>query len=244
MKRLITLGLLLATLSSCEPQLTANRIVKKSIAYHQLDKLYTTPIDFQFRDYLYHINRTADPYIYSRQITFIDSITYQPIVQIDSLFNSSNLKRYQNNLRLDLPQEEASKFANSINSVAYFQQLPLPLTDPAAQLEQLPNTRIEGTNHYTLKVTFAAENGGSDPEDTYRYYFNAKTFALSYLSYDFHVNGGGVRFRKAFENPQPPFIFLHYDNYKAPKDTPLDSLPQLFERGVLELVSRIEGRVL
>jgi hypothetical protein len=37
---------------------------------------------------------------------------------------------------------------------------------------------------------------------------------------------------------------LNYDNYKAPKGTPLDSIPQLFERGALELVSRIEGKVL
>jgi hypothetical protein len=244
MKRLITLGLILATLSSCEPQLTADRIVKKSIAYHNLDKLYTTPIDFQFREYLFHINRSVDPYIYSRQLSYIDSITYQPVVQVDSLLGSTNLKRYQNNLRVDLTTEEATKYANSINSVAYFQQLPLPLTDPAARLELLTNTTIEGSDHYTLKVTFATENGGADPDDTYRYYFNSKTFALSYLSYDFHINGGGVRFRKAYPNPHPPFIFLNYNNYKAPKDTPLDSLPQLFERGVLELVSRIEGKVL
>jgi hypothetical protein len=34
-------------------------------------------------------------------------------------------------------------------------------------------------------------------------------------------------------------VFLDYDNYKAPKGTPLDSLPLLFEKGKLELLSKI-----
>ncbi len=236
MNRLITL-ILLISLSSCQEE--ATRIIESSIEYHGFENFYKEPVEFKFREYTYLIDRTRSPYLYTKKIQLQDSITGQPIIQIDSLWNSTEFSRSINGERLKLTEEDETRFSNSLNSVAYFYQLPLPLKDDAAIITLLENTFIEGKEYATLKVSFSEENGGTDHEDTYRYYFDTSTYALSYLSYDFHINDGGIRFRKAYQRPQGNFIFLDYDNYKAPKGTPLDSLPILFEKGKLELLSKI-----
>ena len=236
MNRILTLILLVA-LTSCQEE--ADRIIESSIEYHGFENFYKEPVEFKFREYTYLIDRTRSPYLYTKKIQLQDSITGQPITQIDSLLNSKEFSRSINGERLELTEEDETRFSNSINSVAYFYQLPLPLKDDAAIITLLENTFIEGKEYATLKVSFSEENGGTDHEDTYRYYFDTSTYALSYLSYNFHINDGGVRFRKAYQRPQGNFIFLDYDNYKAPKGTPLDSLPLLFEKGKLELLSKI-----
>jgi hypothetical protein len=236
MNRLFTL-ILLIVLSSCQEE--ADRIIESSIRYHGFENFYKEPVEFKFREYTYLIDKTRSPYLYTKKIQLQDSITGQTIIQIDSLWNSSEFSRSINGERLKLTEEDETRFSNSINSVAYFYQLPLPLKDDAAIITLLENTFIEGKEYATLKVSFSEENGGTDHEDTYRYYFDTSTYALSYLSYDFHINDGGVRFRKAYQRPQGNFILLDYDNYKAPKGTPLDSLPILFDKGKLELLSKI-----
>lgn len=236
MNRFFTL-ILLILLSSCQEE--TDRIIESSIEYHGFENFYTEPVEFKFREYTYLIDKTRSPYLYTKKIQLQDSITGQPIIQIDSLWNSVEFSRSVNGEKLKLTEEDESRFSNSLNSVAYFYQLPLPLKDDAAIITLLENTLIEGKEYATLKVSFSEENGGTDHEDTYRYYFDTSTYALSYLSYDFHINDGGVRFRKAYQRPRGDFIFLDYDNYKAPKGTPLDSLPILFEKGKLELLSKI-----
>jgi hypothetical protein len=236
MNRLFTL-ILLIVLSSCQEE--AVRIIESSIEYHGFENFYKEPVEFKFREYTYLIDRTRSPYLYTKKIQLQDSITGQPIIQIDSLWNSTDFKRSINGKTLKLSEEDEARFSNSLNSVAYFYQLPLPLKDDAAIITLLKNTFIEGREYLTLKVSFSEDNGGTDHEDTYRYYFDISTYALTYLSYNFHINDGGVRFRKAYQRPQGNFIFLDYDNYKAPKGTPLDSLPLLFEEGKLELLSKI-----
>jgi hypothetical protein len=236
MNRLFTL-IFLIILSSCQEE--ADRIIESSIQYHGFENFYKEPVEFKFREYTYLIDRTQSPYLYTKKIQLQDSITRQTIIQIDSLWNSSEFSRSINGERLKLTEDDEARFSNSLNSVAYFYQLPLPLKDDAAIITLLENTLIEGKEYATLKVSFSEENGGTDHEDTYRYYFDISTYALSYLSYDFHINDGGVRFRKAYQKPQGNFIFLDYDNYKAPKGTPLDSLPILFDKGKLELLSKI-----
>ena len=236
MNRTLTLILLIA-LTSCQEE--ADRIIESSIEYHGFKNFYKELVEFKFREYTYLIDRTQSPFLYTKKIQLQDSITGHTIIQIDSLWNSSKFSRSINGERLKLTEEDESRFSNSLNSVAYFYQLPLPLKDDATIITLLENTLIEGKEYATLKVSFSEENGGTDHEDTYRYYFDTSTYALSYLSYDFHINDGGVRFRKAYQRPQGNFIFLDYDNYKAPKGTPLDSLPILFDKGKLELLSKI-----
>ena len=236
MNRILTLILLIA-LTSCQEE--ADRIIESSIEYHGFENFYKELVEFKFREYTYLIDRTQSPFLYTKKIQLQDSITGQTIIQIDSLWNSSEFSRSINGERLKLTEEDESRFSNSLNSVAYFYQLPLPLKDDATIITLLENTLIEGKEYATLKVSFSEENGGTDHEDTYRYYFDTSTYALSYLSYDFHINDGGVRFRKAYQRTQGNFIFLDYDNYKAPKGTSLDSLPILFEKGKLELLSKI-----
>jgi hypothetical protein len=88
MNRLFTLLLLIA-LTSCQAE--ADRTIKSSIEYHGFNNFYKEPVEFKFREYTYLIDRTQSPYLYTKKIQLTDSITGQSIIQIDSLWNSTNL---------------------------------------------------------------------------------------------------------------------------------------------------------
>jgi hypothetical protein len=242
MKKLIfiLIGILIA---SCA-QNPAKALVLKSVEYHGFDRLNTESVTFTFRDATYTVNRNFNGgTLYTKSFKQFDTIRQDSLQLNDSLFNSRQFKRYANGQLLDLSDKDNDRFAQSLNSVGYFFQLPLPLLDEAAQLTLLENTSIKGKAYATLAVSFTPEQGGQDHQDTFRYYFDTKTHALGYLSYAYETNGGGIRFRVATPLPHNGFIFLNYLNYKPAEEVSLDSLPALYEAGALELVSEVSNAI-
>ena len=218
----------------------AHQLVEDAVRYHGFDQLASTPVRFSFRDAQYSIDRSQPGNtIYTKAFSAVDTLSGQTQQLNDTLINSVQFTRYLNGKALELSPEDSGRYAESLNAVAYFFQLPLPLLDEAAQLELLPDTRIKGNDYRTLAVSFAPDQGGKDHQDTFRYYFDPKTKALSYLSYAYETNGGGIRFRAAQENPKGRFVFLNYLNYKPKSLVPLDSLTTLYNSDQLELLSEI-----
>ena len=218
----------------------AHQLVEDAVRYHGFDQLASTPVRFSFRDAQYSIDRSQPGNtIYTKSFSAVDTLSGQTQQLNDTLINSTQFTRYVNGQPLALSPEDSGRYAESLNAVAYFFQLPLPLLDEAAQLELLPDTRIRGNDYRALAVSFAPDQGGKDHQDTFRYYFDPKTKALSYLSYAYETNGGGIRFRAAQESPKGRFVFLNYLNYKPKSPIPLDSLPSLHNDNQLELLSEI-----
>jgi hypothetical protein len=64
---------------------------------------------------------------------------------------------------------------------------------------------------------------------------------MDYIAYNYHTDGGGVRFREVRETREVGGIrFQDYLNLKAAnKATPLDSMQYLYEKGALETLSEI-----
>ena len=234
---LIPIGIFMA---SCATQDTARKLAEDAVRYHGFDQLNSTPVRFSFRDAQYSIDRShPGSYVYTKAFSALDTLSGQTQQLNDTLINSSQFTRYVNGQPLELSPKDSDLYAQSLNAVAYFFQLPLPLLDEAAQLELLPDTRIKGKDYQTLAVSFAPDQGGKYHQDTFRYYFDPKTKALSYLSYAYETNGGGIRFRAAQENQKGSFVFLNYLNYKPASLMPLDSLPTLYNSDQLELLSEI-----
>ncbi len=61
------------------------------------------------------------------------------------------------------------------------------------------------------------------------------------MAYEFQVNGGGQRFRKAFNERKVGGIrFVDYQNYKNTQlDHHVHDIDKLYESGTLELLSEI-----
>ena len=238
---IIPIGILLASCSTPNP---ARQLAEEAVRYHGFDQLNDQPVYFTFRDAQYSIDRSQPGnYVYTKAFSTLDTLSGQTQQLNDTLINSAQFTRYVNGQPLELSPEDNNRYAESLNAVAYFFQLPLPLLDEAAQLELLPDTTIKGKAYRTLAVNFAPDQGGNDHQDTFRYYFDPKTKALSYLSYAYETNGGGIRFRAAQENPKDGFVFLNYLNYKPDNLVPLDSLPKLYNTDQLQLLSEINNVV-
>jgi hypothetical protein len=234
---IIPISIIVASCTLSDP---AQRLVEDAVRYHGFDQLNDQPVYFTFRDAQYSIDRnSASGQVYTKTFKALDTVSGQMVEINDTLVNSTSFRRYVSGQQLELSAEDSDRFAQSLNSVAYFFQLPLPLLDEAAQLEQLPDTQIKGKNYRTLAVSFTPDQGGNDHEDTFRYYFDPKTKALTYLSYAYETNGGGIRFRAAQPFEQGPYVFLNYLNYKPKSLVSLDSLPALYNTDQLELLSEI-----
>ena len=80
-------------------------------------------------------------------------------------------------------------------------------------------------------------------EDEYLYWIDDQEFTVDYLAYNYHTDGGGVRFRKAV-NPRTVegIRFVDYENYSyEDKDVKLTKLDSLFEAGKLKQFSIIKN---
>ncbi len=230
---------LLVGMISCKqhktPEFSAQELVDKSIEVCGGDLYKTSNISFDFRNRTYILERIDGKKVLKR-------IQKNDTLDLIDIKSTNDFKRYVEGKLAQLPDSLANSYANSVNSVHYFAYLPYGLNDQAVNKEYLGEIVIKGKKYYKIKVTFSQENGGDDFDDTYIYWFNAKSFKPDYLAYEFHVNDGGFRFREAYnERIVEGIRFVDYNNLKPTKDNEsIYQIDSLFIKGELELLSKIE----
>jgi hypothetical protein len=136
----------------------------------------------------------------------------------------------------------ATRYSNSVNSVHYFAQLPYGLNDNAVQKELLGEATINGNPYFEVGVTFKQEGGGTDFQDKFVYWIHKENYTVDYLAYSYETDGGGIRFREAYNVRYVDGIrFADYNNYKPESlEVSLTDLDALFAKGALKLLSKIE----
>ena len=213
----------------------AKTILIKSIDVSGGESIKNSTISFQFRDRNYKAIRNNGSFKLERN--FIDSTR-----TISDQLSNSGFQRVINDELQIISDSIVAKYVNSVNSVHYFSVLPYGLDDPAVNSQYLGLKNLKGKEYHKIKVTFEEIGGGADFEDVFIYWIGKEDHKLDYLAYDFHVNGGGIRFREAFNERFINGIrFVDYYNFK-PKDknSNLLEMDVLFEENNLELVSKIE----
>ncbi|WP_373056777.1 DUF6503 family protein [Zunongwangia sp. H14] len=241
MKNLIFTISFLSILCSCNTSsedTEAEEIVDKAIEIAGGENYERARINFTFRNNSYRSTRKNGNFELERII--VDSLG----TETRDVLSNSGLRRFRNNAETNVPDSLINAVSNSVNSVHYFVQLPFGLNAPAANKELIGRDTLNNEGYYEIKVTFDNDGGGEDHEDEYLYWINDDMYTVDYLAYNYEVNGGGVRFRKAV-NPRVinGIRFVDYENYKYkdPK-VKLQNLDSLFTAGELTLVSHIRTR--
>ena len=225
-------------LLSCSSEYSKEKqIIEKSMQVYGWNQKEFS-IVFDFRDYKYKLTRKPNFFSYQR------SILREGVLIKDVMTSNTKLKRYLDEIPLKLSDSLTDIYSNSLNSVMYFFQLPRPLNDPAVIVNYNGEKAISNKVYWTLKVKFQEKDGGKDFQDEFRYWIDPKSGYIDYLAYSYLTDGGGTRFRKAKNvRENNGFIFQDYTNFRPVKKfTPLDSLPILYEKGKLILVSEIENK--
>jgi hypothetical protein len=214
--------------------LSAQEIIDKAIEVAGGERYTSSNITFDFRDMKYASENTGSNKILKRmQIREGDTIL--------DVLDGLNFQRYINGNEEVVHDTLASKYSNSVNSVHYFALLPYGLNDRAVSKELLGDAIIKDTDYYKIKVTFDQEGGGDDFDDIYIYWINKETWKPDYLAYEFHVDGGGMRFREAYnERIVNGIRFVDYKNFKPAKATSILSIDSLYSNKELELLSDIK----
>ncbi|MFV8224605.1 DUF6503 family protein [Christiangramia aquimixticola] len=235
---IILIAILFIGCENATKELTAHQIVDKAIERAGGERYENAEIDFTFRNKSYKSKRDGGKFSYER--TMKDSLGNKIYDRLDN----DGLVRHVNDSLVKVEDSLIAPIGNSINSVHYFVHLPYGLNAPAAKKELLGKDSIAGREYYEVKVTFSADGGGTDHEDEYMYWIDTQNFEVDYLAYNFVVNDGGVRFRKAFNHRVIEGIsFVDYENYKY-KDAAvsLSKLDSLYEERDLDLLSLIETK--
>ena len=238
MKKLVFL--VAVTLMSCSTspeKSSAQKIIDSTIAAYGGKAWEDLHLKFKFRNHNYHLYRNQGQFRYVRKA--LDSAA----PYIDSLWSDGRFTRHQNKVVVQLIDSLKKVYSSSVNSVLYFIQIPYVLNDAAVIKTQLPDQLINGKVYHSIKITFQQKGGGKDFEDEFRYWIDPKTFSIDYLAYNYLTDGGGTRFRVAYNQRDiGPIRVQDYRNLKPEKTfTPLDSLPKLFDRGKLQQLSVIEN---
>lgn len=216
----------------------ATQIIEKALKTTNVGVLNNSRINFEFRDQKISYKNKDGNYIYTR--TFPDTSGHQII---DTLTNN-DFRRYKNDAKLSLSPKEKDNLSGGINSIIYFAFLPYRLQDPAVNYQYSGEVTIKDKDYHKIKVAFSEEGGGEDHDDIFFYYFDVDNYALHYLAYQYHTDGGGIRFRSAYNQRTVRGVFVQdYINYKAdPSSTDFESIEKYYNSGELQELSRIELR--
>lgn len=213
----------------------AEQLINKAIEAHGGDLYKKADYSFVFRQKQYRFTNNDENYTYSVEFTDENNL-----ITKDKLTNET-FTRTSNGALATLSKEDQDKYSAALNSVIYFTLLPYKLNDASVFKKYIEQTTIKGVSYAVIQVTFSEDGGGEDHEDVYHYWINETTNKIDYLAYNYHVNGGGARFRTAFNSRVIDGItFQDYINWEAPYEIPLKDIPALYEKGELREVSRIE----
>jgi hypothetical protein len=208
-------------------------IIELAYEAHGGTNYRNTTYAFDFRGVTYSFLFTKDNYRYTKKDTTKGKL-------LTDKMTSDGFERTINSKVEQLSEIEKHKYSESLNSVIYFASLPYKLRDKAVNRDYQDDTNINGENYFTVKISFDEKGGGTDHDDVFYYWINKQTHTIDYLAYQYATNGGGVRFRKAFNARRVNnVVFQDYVNFGAPVGTDLKDLPGLFERNELEELSRI-----
>lgn len=232
MKPILTLLSLLAFFQSDAQKLNANDIINASIKAHGGEQYQNAHFAYDFRKYHFEFHYVDGQFKYER---------HSKDGKTKDILTNDGFKRTVDNKEVELTEKKIRGYSNSVNSVHYFAFLPSFLNDPAVHKKLVGEHTIQGKDYYKIQVTFDQEGGGDDHDDVYMYWIGKEDFSMDYLAYSFHVNGGGVRFRSAYNKRKIGGItFQDYINYKHDKNTPVSDLDVLFENKELIELSKIE----
>ncbi len=214
---------------------SVKEVIDKSIAASGGENYNEMDISFRFRDIDYSSELSGNERTMNRSFQ-------NDSARIIDVKSPKGFQRFVNDTIVTLSDSLANVYTNSVNSVHYFALLPYGLHDAAVNKKFLGMVTIDSTEYYKIEVTFDQKGGGDDYDDIYVYWFNTKTFKPDYLAYEFHINGGGQRFRKAFnERVVGGIRFVDYKNYKNPQlNHSIYSIDSLYQSNALELLSEIK----
>ncbi len=216
------------------PENEAVAIINEAIAAHGGELYDHSEVTFRFRDREYVGRKNQGMFQYER--IFEDSAgTYRDVLNNDGYY------RELNGEKVDVVDSMAAKYARSVNSVIYFAMLPDALDDEAVIAEYLGKKEIKGSTYDKIRVTFRQDGGGKDYEDIFYYWFEENSRDMDYIAYLYYTDGGGIRFREAYNQRIVNGIkFYDFINY-MPEDTlDLENIDQAYLNGELEELSRIE----
>ena len=203
----------------------AIEIIAKMREAHGVKNIDGKEITFSFRDKVYSRYSLNNQYGYSRS-----ALNEEGKMVVDS-WREDDFKRTINNVEVQITDKEENAYKNSINSVFYFALLPLSLSDPAVNVELLGDSKLKGKKYTKLRVTFDEEGGGEDFNDVFIYWMNKETNTMDFLAYQYFTEGGGIRFREAY-NPREVggFLFQDYNNFKPTTGIELIDMDKAFEK--------------
>ena len=229
---LSSLLMIISFFTSAQSDKEAQSIINKSIKVHGGKKVANGHFSFDFRKHHFTYKRNNGEFEYSRT---------NKETGVKDILTNGGLVRIEDERKVELSEKQKRSYARSVNSVHYFAFLPYFLNDNAVIKEFIGETQIKGKDYYKIKVTFDQEGGGDDYDDVYIYWIDQEEYTLDYLAYSFHVDGGGVRFREAYNTRKVKgVIFQDYINYKHDKETPVEKLDSFYENNELTELSRIE----
>ncbi len=219
-------------ITSCTSDRKANKIVDQSIAFYGMDQLIDKSIDFDFREFHYTIQLKESDYFYQR------TFSNDSLGKVKDQLSNHGFVREVNGLVVPQTEKDSLKFANSVNSVAYFVLLPLKLNDPAVEKNYLRSITVNGKSYDQIKVKFKKEQGGDHFNDVFYFWFDQLDHSMDFFAY----SEGGIRFRSVRTiNRDGDFKIQDYDNLssKPGEKLPLEDYGKLFEEDRLIKLSEI-----
>lgn len=213
---------------------TARQVVDRAIEASGGAAYQTSRIKFTFRDRQYESFWERGQHVLKR-------ITVTDTNRIEDVLKGSSFRREIDGQEVSLADTTRQKLSDAVNSVHYFAYLPYGLNDRAVRKTYLGRQPLKQTEYHKIEITFDQEGGGTDYQDVFVYWFHPETYLPDYLAYSYQTNGGGMRFREAYNERRIGGIrFVDYRNYAYSGPLPVTALDSLYEAGELELLSLIE----
>lgn len=142
-----------------------------------------------------------------------------------------------------IPAGDAQRYRDWAMARVYFCFLPYRLADPGVHHTDQGTEQWGERTLHRVKVTFA-EGSSTDADDEYVYWFDPETGRVEQFAYSYATNGGGLRFRRAFDHRRVGgILFFDQENLGVEgPDLSVDQIDSEFVEQGMRSISTVELR--
>ncbi|MGW8122078.1 DUF6503 family protein [Roseivirga echinicomitans] len=231
---LLALAWVMACSSCSVNEPTAQQILNAAIQKHGYKPGEALEVEFDFRGDHFNARISDKGDVYKR-------ISHENENELEDIVTTNTYIRRVNRKEVRIKNDSLSKiYAADTRSVVYFALLPNAINREVINKRLMPSISIKGEPYFKVEVTYGRNGGGNNFENIFVYWINQNTHAIDYLAYSYYINGGGVRFREAYNQREVDgVLFQDYINYTIDSDFPAHELDYAFQTNQLREISRI-----
>lgn len=211
-------------------------LLRQARKAHGADRLEHATVEFALDGARFRVERDGERFAYARTWADRSGLVFRDVL------TAEGLERTIDGRAVGLGEAARREAATALRAAVYLALLPFSLDGAAEEALVLTPDTLSGQAYERVALPLDRAAPGLDERGRLVLWIHPERHTVDYLAYRYAADGGGARFRAAYEPRTVEGVRFanHYEFSGDLLEVPVEGLGQFYERGELNFLGRVE----